>query len=138
MPYFEILDRPEAPPEHPEITDEEGAAMALAVVRLFGHWGLADAEACTLLGGISPRTYQRWKSGKIGRLSRDIKTRLSNLVGIHKALRIIFRELKQGYSWVSKPNVRFGGLSALEVMLGGEMTDLIRVRRYLDAERGGW
>jgi hypothetical protein len=24
------------------------------------------------------------------------------------------------------------------VMLGGELTDLMRVRRYLDAERGAW
>ena len=26
----------------------------------------------------------------------------------------------------------------VEVMLGGELTDLMRVRHYLDAERGGW
>ena len=32
----------------------------------------------------------------------------------------------------------FAGSSALEVMLGGELTDIMRVRRYLDAERGGW
>lgn len=32
----------------------------------------------------------------------------------------------------------FGGASALDVMLGGELTDIMRVRRYLDAERGGW
>jgi hypothetical protein len=29
-------------------------------------------------------------------------------------------------------------LSNLDVMLGGELTDLMRVRRYLDAERGAW
>ena len=28
--------------------------------------------------------------------------------------------------------------AALDVMLDGELTDLMRVRRYLDAERGGW
>ena len=31
----------------------------------------------------------------------------------------------------------FGGSSALDVMLGGELTDIMRVRRYLDAERSG-
>ena len=27
---------------------------------------------------------------------------------------------------------------SIDVMLGGELTDIMRVRRYLDAERGGW
>ena len=53
------------------ITDAEGAAMARAAVNLFRHWGITDAEACVLLGGISKRTYARWKEGEIGRLSVD-------------------------------------------------------------------
>ncbi|WP_415257257.1 MbcA/ParS/Xre antitoxin family protein [Sulfitobacter sp.] len=58
-------------------------------------------------------------------------------MGIHKALRIIFTEADRSYRWVKKPNDAFGGSSALEVMLGGELTDVMRVRRYLDAVRGG-
>jgi hypothetical protein len=58
-------------------------------------------------------------------------------MGIHKALRIIFAEPARGYAWVRAPNAAFGGRSAAEVMLGGDFTDLMRVRRYLDAERGG-
>ena len=84
------------------------------------------------------RSYRRWKAGEIGRIDRDAKARLSNLIGIHKALRIVFREPHRGYAWIRAPNAAFGGRTALEVMLDGEMTDLIRVRRYLDAERGGW
>ena len=38
----------------------------------------------------------------------------------------------------ARPNDAFAGRSALEMMLGGELTDLMRVRRYLDAERGAW
>ena len=59
-------------------------------------------------------------------------------MGIHKALRLIFAEPQRGYDWIKAANAAFGGKSALEVMLGGELTDLMRVRRYLDAERGGW
>jgi hypothetical protein len=29
-------------------------------------------------------------------------------------------------------------VTALDVMLGGQMTDIMRVRRYLDAMRGPW
>ena len=57
-------------------------------------------------------------------------------MGIHKALRLVFREPQRGYLWIKAANTAFGGLSALTVMLGGELTDLMRVRRYLDAERG--
>ena len=59
-------------------------------------------------------------------------------MGIHKALKIVFSEASRGYAWIKAPNAAFGDRSALDVMLGGELTDLMRVRRYLDAERGGW
>ncbi|MGD9711226.1 MAG: MbcA/ParS/Xre antitoxin family protein, partial [Thermomicrobiales bacterium] len=42
------------------------------------------------------------------------------------------------YAWIRSANDAFGGSSALDAMLGGELTDIMRVRRYLDAERGGW
>lgn len=118
------------------ITDEEGLAMAEAAVNLFRLWGLTDAEACTLLGGISTATYNRWKRGEIGRLAVDQKTRLSILIGIHKALRILFTENERVYAWVKKPNRAFDGKPALDIMLQGQIMDLFDVRFYLDAARG--
>jgi len=59
-------------------------------------------------------------------------------MGIHGALRILFREPERGYAWIRKDNEAFGGQSALERMTAGDMTDLAAVRDYLDAERGGW
>lgn len=120
---------------HPQpITDAEAAAMFRAVLNLFRRWEVTDAEAATLLD-LPARTFARWKAGEAGRLGRDGKARLSNLMGVHKALRLIFREPERGYRWIKAANTAFGGRSALEVMLGGELTDLMRVRRYLDAER---
>jgi hypothetical protein len=119
------------------ITDEEAAAMFRAVLNLFRLWGVTDDQAATILD-LNRRTYARWKADGLGRSGRDGKARLSNLIGIHKALRIIFQDAARGYAWVKAPNSAFNGRSALDVMLGGELTDLIRVRRYLDAERGAW
>ncbi|MDP1729580.1 MAG: MbcA/ParS/Xre antitoxin family protein [Devosia sp.] len=119
------------------VTDDEAAAMFRAALNLFRLWEVTDEQAATLLD-LPLRTYRRWKAGEIGRINRDGKARLSNLMGIHKALRIIFREPQRGYAWMQKPNVAFAGKTALGIMLGGELTDLMRVRRYLDAERGGW
>ena len=111
--------------------------MFRAALNLFGLWNMTDEQAAILVD-LPLRSYRRWKAGEIGRIDRDGKARLSNLMGIHKALRIIFREPQRGYAWVKSPNETFGGKTALAVMLGGELTDLMRVRRYLDAERGGW
>ncbi len=119
------------------ITDPEAAAMFRACVNLFRLWDVTDAEAGVLLD-LPPRTFARWKTGALGRIDRDQKARLSNLMGIHKALRIVFREPERAYAWIKAPNSTFSARSALDVMLGGELTDLMRVRRYLDAERGGW
>jgi len=119
------------------ITQDEGAAMFRAAFNLFGKWDVTDEQAAVLLD-MPVRTYRRWKAEGPGRLSRDGRARLSNLLGIHKALRIIFTEAARGYAWIKAANSAFGGASALDIMLGGELTDLMRVRRYLDAERAGW
>ena len=119
------------------VSDAEAAAMLRAALMLFGKWRLTDEQAALLLD-LPLRTYRRWKAGEAGRIDRDMRARLSNLMGIHKALRLIFRDAERGYRWVQAPNAAFGGGSALAVMLGGDLTDLMRVRRYLDAERGGW
>ncbi len=125
-------DRAGAPPAAAEIE-----AVQRAVIQLFARWELTDAEAATILG-ISSRTFQRWRQGQYGRVSKDGAARMSNLMGIHKALRLLFREPARGYQWIGRPNEAFGGRSALAVMLGGELTDIMRVRRYLDAARGSW
>ncbi|MDQ8757688.1 MbcA/ParS/Xre antitoxin family protein [Sphingosinicella sp. LHD-64] len=119
------------------ITNDEAAAMFRAVANLFLKWDVTDDQAAILLD-LSVRTLRRWKAEQPGRISRDGKARLSNLLGIHKALRVIFREPERGYRWIKAPNEAFGGASALDVILGGELTDLMRVRRYLDSERGAW
>ena len=111
--------------------------MGRAVVNLFARWGLTDAQACVLLGGLSALAWARWKTGTIGGIPRDLKARLSNLMGIHKALRIIFTEAERCHGWVNRSNEAFGGSSALDIMLAGELTDIMRVRRYLDSVKGG-
>jgi len=119
------------------VTQEEAAAMFRAAINLFGKWELTDEQAATLLD-MPVRSYRRWKAEGAGRISRDGRARLSNLMGVHKALRMIFSEPQRGYAWIKADNAAFGGSSVLDVMLGGELTDIMRVRHYLDAERGGW
>jgi hypothetical protein len=124
--------------QSPAITDAEAGALARATVNLFRAWGLSDAEARNLLGGMAARTWARWKDGEIGRIDRDLRMRMAHLMGIHKGLRYLFREPARGYAWVRKPNAAFAGKSALDIMMRGELSDLALMRDWLDAERGAW
>jgi len=66
-------------------------------------------------------------------LNRDVLERISYVLGIRKALMILFQNKEQADAWINKPNGDFGDESALDAMLGGSITDLARVRQYLDA-----
>ena len=127
-----------APPPSPTLafTSAETAALVRAGIRLFEQWRLSDAQARRLLGDPSARTYARWKRGEAARVPADTARRLSYLMGIHKALRYLFKEPERAHAWVRKENTAFGGQSALERMLAGDVVDLAAVRGYLDAERG--
>ena len=87
---------------------------------------------------MTQRTWARWKEGSIGRIDRDLRARMGILMGVHKALRYLFTDPTRGYAWIKKPNSALAGHTALDVMMRGEITDLIDLRSYLDAERGGW
>jgi len=132
------LPRTEAIPDIASVTEAEAAAMARAIIRLFERWGVSDAAARNVLGGLAARTYARWKGGEVGRIDRDLATRLSLLMGIHKGLRYLFADPERGYAWVKKPNQNLDGRTPLDIMTEGSMFGLMRVRSYLDAERGGW
>ena len=127
--------------ERPKV-DLGSAAAAQAALRTF--WRLADAwkldvsEQTTLLG-VGRTTLYQWKQGKVGSLDRHQLERLSYLFGIYAALQILFPLARRANEWLRKPNAAplFGGRSALERMLGGQVADLYVVRHYLDAQRGG-
>ncbi len=67
----------------------------------------------------------------------DTTERLSHLLGIWKSLRILFTVDERADAWIRASNDYFDGASALDVMLGGKVIDLYKVRSYLDAQRGG-
>jgi hypothetical protein len=111
-------------------------------LRAFGKiaeaWGLTIAEQLTLLGNASRSTYFKWRREREPRVPQDTLERLSYLLGIYKSLQILLPDPKAADSWVRQPNSAplFGGRSALERMLSGQVADLYVVREYLDAERG--
>ena len=118
------------------ITDAQARALARAIPNLFKRWKLSEIDSRTLLGGMSRATWSRWKKGDAGRIDRDLRMRMAHLVGIHIGIRTLFRDPADGYAWLKEPNIRFGGRSALDVMLGGDMADLAYLRGWIGAEIG--
>ena len=92
-----------------------------------------------LLGSPARSTYFKWKKEGADAPGRDVLERISYILGIYKDLQLLLPDEQAADEWVRQPNdaVPFGGRSALERMLSGNVADLYEVRRYLDAERGG-
>jgi len=101
-------------------------------------WGLKDEDARELLGGVSNSTFYEWKKNPERLLDVDKITRISFLVGIYKALHILYGD-KLADEWVALPNRNaiFGGRTPLQFMLAGGLIGMQTVRKLLDARRGG-
>lgn len=99
------------------------------------RWKLSTDEQIALLGSPGRSTFFKWKKDG-GSLPQDTLERLSHILGIWKSLRILFTQDERGEAWIRSKNLYFDGASALDVMFEG-MSGIIRVRRYLDAQRGG-
>jgi hypothetical protein len=124
------------------ITQEAMAAAGLrAFFNIARDWKLSVDEQLILLGSPGRSTMFKWRGAPgTARVPRDTLERLSYIVGIYKSLQILLPLHEAADGWVRKPNAAplANGGSALERMLGGNVSDLVAVRQYLDAVRGGW
>jgi hypothetical protein len=118
--------------------DELGGPALRSFFRLADVWKLRIADQRRLLGDPPESTFYKWKRQQDGSLGRDTLERISYLLGIWKDLQILFPDEAQADAWLHKPNAAslFGGHSALQRMLSGNVADLYVVRQYLDAQRG--
>jgi hypothetical protein len=115
-----------------------GGAGLRAFTRIAELWKLSVPEQLALLGITSRSTYFKWRKELHPKLPRDTLERLSYLLGIYKALQVLLPDTLAADEWIRRPNEArlFGGKSALERMLSGNVADLFVVRQYLDAQRG--
>ncbi len=120
----------------------ERERLSMSALKGYFHlaqaWHLRDDDARELLGGMSSSTYYEWKKDRDRVLNVDRITRISFLLGIYKALHILYGD-KLADDWISLPNQNslFGGRTPLSYMLAGGMLAMQSVRKLLDARRGG-
>ena len=121
-----------------KIQEKLSSSAIVGFFRLTELWKLRDEDARGLLGGISNGSYYSLKKHPAKVLDQDKLTRISLLLGLFKALNILYSK-KLADAWVQLPNSNpmFGGESPLASMIRGGVPAMIRVRQLVDARRGG-
>ena len=114
------------------------ASAVRAFFNLTARWELRDEDARALLGGMSNGPYYEMKKNPDRVLDTDRLLRISYLIGIFKALNILYSK-KLADAWISLPNTNriFAGQTPLAFMIKGGIPAMQTVRRLLDARRGG-
>jgi len=109
-----------------------------AFFKIVDRWKVTDEFSRELLGGVSNGTFYNFKSNPNRVLGADELLRVSYLVGIFKALSILYSE-PLADSWMQRPNSNsiFAGKTPLSYVRIGGIPALQTVRRLLDARRGG-
>jgi uncharacterized protein (DUF2384 family) len=109
-----------------------------AFFRIVDRWKVTDEIARDLVGGVSNGTFYKMKREAARVLSADELLRISYLVGIFKALHVLYSEALAD-QWMSRPNSNplFAGRTPLACVHAGGIPAMQAVRRLLDARRGG-
>jgi hypothetical protein len=109
-----------------------------AFFKLVERWKIRDDDGKVLLGGISNGPYYEMKKDPDRVLDADRLLRISYLIGIFKALNILYsKKLADAWVQLANSNRIFAGRTPLEYMLRGGLPAMQTVRRLLDARRGG-
>lgn len=131
------------PPRAAHITEAAQAGAGLRTyARIVENWRLPSADAMGLLGVDSRSTYydllKRAREKKeVKGLSSDQLDRLSYLLGIYEAIRVLFPHSEESRNqWVSRANAAllFGGRSPVEIMRSS-MIGLYQAFAHLTAAR---
>ena len=115
------------------------ASAAKTFFRIMARWKIRDEAARQLLGGISSGSFYALKRNPAPRsLDQDTLTRVSLLVGIFKALHILYSP-RLADVWMTLPNKNpmFRGAAPLAYIQRLGQPGMMHVRQLLDARRGG-
>jgi len=123
----------------PEVRRKMSGSALRTFLNVASSWKLSVEEQRALLGWPAESTYFKYKAGKVSALGYDTLMRISIVLGIYKALHILYPEPQLADAWIRLPNTNpmFGGRPALALMVEGGMDSLYQVRRLLDSRRGG-
>lgn len=134
-----MADRDPAPPAGQGL-NQLGAPGLRAFFKVAELWALTELEQMRILGITKRTTLQRWRAKAQRqapmRLTRNNLERISCVLGIYKAINILFPIPARADRWMRAANRAsiFRGRTAIDRMAIGNVSDLEVVRQYLDAQ----
>ncbi|WP_083007887.1 antitoxin Xre-like helix-turn-helix domain-containing protein [Halomonas sp. GT] len=122
------------------IQDKVAAAAGLkAAVRILDKWRATGEQGESILR-VSHSSYARARRGDLAeiKLDSDQLARISYLLNIHAALRMLFENPDNVYGFVSMANhnAYFNGRTPLEVIGTGDFAALYETFKRIDSLRG--
>lgn len=136
----EVLDQSRFAPQSRRKLSAPGLRTFLAIADL---WQINEDQHRLILGYPSRSTLRNWAQ-KVRKheditLDVDVLTRISTVLGIHQALKILHASEREGRAWLHGPHngLLFGGQKPIDLITSGSIEALLLVRRFLDAACGG-
>lgn len=122
------------------LPEDQRGVLGQVFFKLAEYWKLTRQEEARLLGWDYQEKRTKLDALRKGKTvfekDRDKLERMIDLINIHKSLRVLFPYDRQAvYDWVKVPRDRFGGFSALQIMMEEGSLGIKAIRRYLDHER---
>ncbi len=129
-PLIDLSDRAER--------DRLSSGAVRAFFKIMDQWKVRNESARQLLGGMSNGAFYALKKDGGRALDEDKLRRISYLVGIFKALNIIYSE-DLADQWMQLPNKNriFRGMTPNDYLIHGGLPAFATVRKLLDVRRGG-
>lgn len=107
------------------------------------EWRLNESDKLHVLGLPARSTFHSWvaKTQEMRQITLplDVLIRISAVLGIFKALQILFAAETEATAWLHTPNRApcFGGQRPIDLITSGTQDGIMLARRYLDSWRGG-
>jgi len=126
-----------------QFSKSESTIGLRAALNILERWQASSEQSCRILR-ISRSTYTRASqqdSEWAVSLDADQLQRVSLVLNMHSALRLVFDNPENVYGFVAMANHNefFNGRSPLEIMAQGDMISLYETFRRIDVLRGaGW
>ena len=120
-----------------------GGPAIRTFMNIADEWELTEDERLKVLGFPARSTYFNWvkkaRSHEAVLLPVDTLLRLSGVLGIYKALGVLFEQRADRAAWLRNPHgaPTFGSTHPMSLVTSGTPDGIMSVRRYLDAFRGG-
>ena len=109
-----------------------------AALNILDKWGCSPEQAWSILGMKRSTFYKYREGGDRPQLTGDQLERISYILNIHAALRVVFDNPENVYGFMSMENNNpyFNGRSPLDIIATGNFGALYETARRIDALRG--